>query len=231
MTARPVKRSLTLRGHRTSVSLEEPFWVAFRQIAAERGQPLAALAAEIDEARGDAAGLASAIRVFVLEHLRGTAPRELPAGVVEILDPSERSALVAQVLASLPDWFGRPEANARHAAGAAEHVTFAAIEDGAAVAVLTRAVPTGDAAEIDVMGVMPDAQARGHGSRLVAAAAHRARGAGRRLLTARTVSPQVDDATYARTRRFYARAGFLAAAELPPAPDLSVAGTFYARPI
>ncbi len=70
MTARPVKRSLTLRGHRTSVSLEEPFWDAFRAIAAERGVPVAALAAEIDEARGDAAGLASAIRVFVLEHHR-----------------------------------------------------------------------------------------------------------------------------------------------------------------
>ena len=70
MTARPVKRSLTLRGHRTSVSLEKPFWDAFRQIAAERGVAVAALAADIDEARGDTAGLASAIRVFVLEHYR-----------------------------------------------------------------------------------------------------------------------------------------------------------------
>jgi predicted DNA-binding ribbon-helix-helix protein len=68
LSARPVKRSLTLRGHRTSVTLEEPFWSAFRQIAAGRGVPIAALAAEIDTARGDAAGLASAIRVFVLEH-------------------------------------------------------------------------------------------------------------------------------------------------------------------
>ena len=73
MTARPVKHSLTLRGHRTSVSLEEPFWEAFREIAAERGVAVAALAAEIDEERGDAAGLASAIRVFVLDHFRGTA--------------------------------------------------------------------------------------------------------------------------------------------------------------
>lgn len=71
MTARPVKRSLTIRGHRTSVSLEEPFWDAFRQIAAERGVSVASLAAEIDAARGDAAGLASAIRVFVLAHHRG----------------------------------------------------------------------------------------------------------------------------------------------------------------
>ncbi|MEM0945882.1 MAG: ribbon-helix-helix domain-containing protein [Pseudomonadota bacterium] len=70
MTARPVKRSLTLRGHRTSVSLEEEFWVAFRQIAAQRGIALNALAAEIDAARGTSSGLASAIRVFVLKELQ-----------------------------------------------------------------------------------------------------------------------------------------------------------------
>ena len=50
--SRPVKRSLTIRGHRTSVSLEDPFWEAFREIAAERGQGLNELAAEIDAARG-----------------------------------------------------------------------------------------------------------------------------------------------------------------------------------
>ncbi|MEO0568406.1 MAG: ribbon-helix-helix domain-containing protein [Pseudomonadota bacterium] len=71
MTARPQKRSLTLRGHRTSVSLEEEFWQAFREIAAERGVALNALAAEIDEARGIETGLASAIRLFVLRRYRG----------------------------------------------------------------------------------------------------------------------------------------------------------------
>ena len=63
---RPVKHSLTLRGHRTSVSLEDAFWQAFRRIAAERGQAINDLAAEIDAQRGDI-GLASAIRVFVLK--------------------------------------------------------------------------------------------------------------------------------------------------------------------
>lgn len=62
---RPVKRSLTLSGHRTSVSLEEPFWQEFRRLAAAQGKALNALAAEIDAARGDV-GLASAIRVYVL---------------------------------------------------------------------------------------------------------------------------------------------------------------------
>ena len=65
---RPVKRSLTLRGHRTSVSLEDEFWKAFRMIAAEMGRPINDLAAEIDEARGTEAGLASAIRLYVLAY-------------------------------------------------------------------------------------------------------------------------------------------------------------------
>lgn len=70
MTGRPVKHSLTLRGHRTSVSLEEAFWLEFRRIAQARGQTINALAAEIDEARGTEAGLASAIRVFVLNDVK-----------------------------------------------------------------------------------------------------------------------------------------------------------------
>ncbi len=70
MTARPVKRSLTLRGHRTSVSLEDEFWREFRRIARAEGKAINALAAEIDATRGTEAGLASAIRVYVLEDLR-----------------------------------------------------------------------------------------------------------------------------------------------------------------
>ncbi|MTJ04456.1 MAG: ribbon-helix-helix domain-containing protein [Sediminimonas qiaohouensis] len=73
MSARPVKRSLTLRGHRTSVSLEDEFWTAFRQIAAEKSLPINVLAAEIDAARAPDIGLASAIRVFVLGHYRARA--------------------------------------------------------------------------------------------------------------------------------------------------------------
>lgn len=68
---RPIKHSLTLRGHRTSVSLEPEFWDAFRALAAKRDQTLNGLAIEIDETRGDV-GLASAIRVFVLKSLQSS---------------------------------------------------------------------------------------------------------------------------------------------------------------
>jgi len=70
MNTRPKKHSLTLKGHRTSVSLEDEFWDAFREIAAEKRKPINVLAAEIDTARGLEIGLASAIRLFILRHYR-----------------------------------------------------------------------------------------------------------------------------------------------------------------
>lgn len=63
---RPVKRSLTLKGHRTSVSLEDIFWKEFCVLAEKDGRTINGLAAEIDAARGDI-GLASAMRIYVLE--------------------------------------------------------------------------------------------------------------------------------------------------------------------
>lgn len=70
MNSRPKKHSLTLRGHRTSVSLEDDFWDVFREIAAAEDRAINDLAAEIDESRGEDCGLASAIRLFVLRRLR-----------------------------------------------------------------------------------------------------------------------------------------------------------------
>lgn len=71
MNKRPKKHSLTLKGHRTSVSLEDEFWEAFVRIAARDRRALNDLAAEIDAKRGTGRGLASAIRVYVLKRLNG----------------------------------------------------------------------------------------------------------------------------------------------------------------
>jgi predicted DNA-binding ribbon-helix-helix protein len=68
---RPVKHSLTLRGHRTSVSLEAEFWQAFRDLCEAEGKPINVMAAEIDITRGDV-GLASAIRVFILRRYQAS---------------------------------------------------------------------------------------------------------------------------------------------------------------
>ncbi|MCC5979041.1 MAG: ribbon-helix-helix domain-containing protein [Salinarimonas sp.] len=64
-----VKRSIAIAGHRTSISLEEPFWEELRRIARERGIAVQRLVAEIDEGRSGE-NLSSALRVFVLEDLR-----------------------------------------------------------------------------------------------------------------------------------------------------------------
>lgn len=66
---RVIKRSLSIAGHRTSVSLEEIFWSELRAIAEQRAQSVAALVAEIDAARGEA-NLSSALRVFVLQQAK-----------------------------------------------------------------------------------------------------------------------------------------------------------------
>jgi predicted DNA-binding ribbon-helix-helix protein len=63
------KRSITIAGHRTSISLEDAFWEALGEIADRRGMPVAALVAEIDRARAGV-GLSAAIRLHVLNHYR-----------------------------------------------------------------------------------------------------------------------------------------------------------------
>ncbi|MEX1663505.1 ribbon-helix-helix domain-containing protein [Thioclava sp. 15-R06ZXC-3] len=68
--SRPRKRSLTLGGHRTSVTLEDEFWQAFREIAETKSKSINELAAKIDVDRGVDTGLATAIRLFVLAHYR-----------------------------------------------------------------------------------------------------------------------------------------------------------------
>lgn len=73
MSSRPEKHSITLHGHRTSVSLEAEFWQALQEIAAAEGRPLANLAAEIDAARAPETGLATAMRLHVLRHFRNRA--------------------------------------------------------------------------------------------------------------------------------------------------------------
>lgn len=66
----PRKHSLTLGRHRTSVSLEDPFWAGLREMAALEGLGINELARRIDAERGAETGLATAIRLAVLEHYR-----------------------------------------------------------------------------------------------------------------------------------------------------------------
>ena len=64
------KRSVSLSGHRTSYSIEEPFMEILRQMAAEQGIPLARLIGDIHTARPRQSNLSSALRLAALEHVR-----------------------------------------------------------------------------------------------------------------------------------------------------------------
>ncbi|CAN7462395.1 ribbon-helix-helix domain-containing protein [Pararhizobium sp. LjRoot255] len=64
------KHSATLHGHRTSFSLEEPFWLELKTIADARKIAFAQLIAEIDDARLADSNLSSALRVYVLNWIK-----------------------------------------------------------------------------------------------------------------------------------------------------------------
>jgi predicted DNA-binding ribbon-helix-helix protein len=65
----PSKRSLTIAGHRTSLSLEPEFWAALKQIAKSRDITITGLITEIDAARG-LTNLSSACRVYALKNIK-----------------------------------------------------------------------------------------------------------------------------------------------------------------
>ena len=72
-----VKRSIVIGGHKTSVSLEDAFWKALKEIAASRGMTLSEIVKAIDSARQHG-NLSSAIRLFVLAHFRNQVAPERP---------------------------------------------------------------------------------------------------------------------------------------------------------
>ncbi|MCB1591697.1 MAG: ribbon-helix-helix domain-containing protein [Alphaproteobacteria bacterium] len=67
------KRSVTIAGHATSVTLEDEFWEALGEIAQARGQSLNQIITEIDAERSGG-NLSSVIRVFVLRAVRESTP-------------------------------------------------------------------------------------------------------------------------------------------------------------
>ncbi len=67
--SRPVKRSVTISGHNTSISLEQEFWDALTEIARRRRTSVAELLRTIDASRSDT-GLSSAARLYALDYFR-----------------------------------------------------------------------------------------------------------------------------------------------------------------
>lgn len=69
------KRSLTIAGHRTSISIEPEFWTGLEEMAAAAGQSLPQVVAQIDETRSNP-NLSSSLRVAVLDYYRNAATEE-----------------------------------------------------------------------------------------------------------------------------------------------------------
>ena len=68
-----VKRSITIAGHRTSITLEQNFWDALKELACSEDVSVSELVRRIDQGKGDGANLSSAVRVHVLENFRNKA--------------------------------------------------------------------------------------------------------------------------------------------------------------
>jgi predicted DNA-binding ribbon-helix-helix protein len=87
------KRSIVVAGHKTSVSLESPFWDALKEVAHEGNVSLSTLVTTIDQERGHG-NLSSAIRLFVFAQYR---PAVLPGSVKEPLGTDAKSGQRRQV--------------------------------------------------------------------------------------------------------------------------------------
>jgi len=70
MTAGVPKRSIVVRGRKTSVSLEDAFWRDLGAIARSKHTSISGLINHIDEVRRPESNLSSAVRVFILDHYR-----------------------------------------------------------------------------------------------------------------------------------------------------------------
>ncbi len=97
--SRPEKRSFTIEGHRTSISLEAAFWEALKDVAKAKRMPVAQLVQEIDRERGDG-GLSSAVRIWLLDHFRSGRSIEGAAGDV---GTATQPAVGRPVRSSSPD--------------------------------------------------------------------------------------------------------------------------------
>jgi predicted DNA-binding ribbon-helix-helix protein len=73
-----IKRSVVIRSHKTSISLEDDFWRHLREIARAKGWTVSKLIAQIDRRR-HYGNLSSAIRLFVLEHFHARSISRPPA--------------------------------------------------------------------------------------------------------------------------------------------------------
>lgn len=120
----------------------------------------------------------------------------------------------ARLLATVPEWFGRPESNAEYIDSANRLENWAVRDEGGCVVGLALTVwHLGTVCELELMVVDRAHHGQGVGTALVAAVEADARERGARLLEVKTLGASHPDAGYARTRHFYEAVGFLGVEE------------------
>lgn len=128
---------------------------------------------------------------------------------------SGKGEICAEILATIPQWFGLPESNEAYKRDVEAMTMFAALENGRVVGFLALKQHTPHAVEIHVMGARPEHHRSGVGRALVARAEEWVRASGARFFTVKTRSPSAPDPNYAKTHRFYEAMGFLPIEEFP----------------
>lgn len=134
----------------------------------------------------------------------------MSADVVRRHDP----AAVRAILASVPEWFGIPEANEQYVADAGRLPSYLAVDGDEVVGVALLAEHFPLSRELHLIAVRRDRHRHGVGRSLLAAVEADLRDAGVRLLEVHTVGPSHERAGYALTREFYLAEGFVPMTEL-----------------
>jgi GNAT superfamily N-acetyltransferase len=138
-----------------------------------------------------------------------------PAGLALRIEDVGAGTVCAEVLATLPHWFGFPDSVADYVESADTHPTVVASVDGRDCGILTLLVHTPYAAEIVVMGVVPEQHRSGVGRAMLGAAESWLAGRDITYLQVKTLSPRSADEGYAATRAFYFGCGFRPLEEMP----------------
>jgi GNAT superfamily N-acetyltransferase len=121
---------------------------------------------------------------------------------------TQHAADCARVLASVPQWFGRPAANAQYLADLAAHPSWVALDAGVPVGAITLVPQQPGCFEVQFLVVERSFHRRGIGATLLRAAEAAARERGGRWLLVKTLGASHADPNYARTRAFYLQQGF-----------------------
>jgi ribosomal protein S18 acetylase RimI-like enzyme len=119
------------------------------------------------------------------------------------------------VLRALPEWFGIEEATVQYIHDVDELPTFVAFVDGRAVGFMSVMQHFPQAAELYVLGVLPEMHRQGVGQALLSAVEAYLREQGVEYLQVKTLSASHPDPGYAKTRAFYESVGFRPLEEFP----------------